>query len=204
MVTRRKLILSGATGLLAAALPHASLAADDPAGIVTAIYTRAAKGKGDGGGGFVIGTRRQEQNTSRNRWSRSGPRRTPARRRRCRAGRFRPRHQLAGSGREIVQSGRREARGRQGHHHRYDRWLSGSTAKPADQTMRYDLVREAGFGRSTTSRAAPTANRGRSAACSPPRSNTSAHARAKSGQGLPAREPAGLARTIHYECLASS
>jgi len=54
MVTRRKLILSGATGLLAAALPHASLAADDPAGIVTAIYTRAAKGKGDGGGAFVI------------------------------------------------------------------------------------------------------------------------------------------------------
>jgi hypothetical protein len=53
MITRRKLIL-GATGLLAAALPHASLAAEDPTGIVTAIYTRAAKGKGDGGGGFVI------------------------------------------------------------------------------------------------------------------------------------------------------
>ena len=55
MVTRRKLILSGAAGLLAATLPRAALAApDDPAGIVTAIYTRAAKGKGDGGGGFVI------------------------------------------------------------------------------------------------------------------------------------------------------
>ena len=55
MVTRRKLILSGATGLLANMLPRAALAApDDPVGIVTAIYTRAAKGKGDGGGGFVI------------------------------------------------------------------------------------------------------------------------------------------------------
>ena len=54
MVTRRKLILSGATSLLAAVLPHAVLAADNPAGILTAIYTRAAKGKGDGGGGFVI------------------------------------------------------------------------------------------------------------------------------------------------------
>ena len=29
-------------------------APNDPVGIVTAIYTRAAKGKGDGGGGFVI------------------------------------------------------------------------------------------------------------------------------------------------------
>jgi hypothetical protein len=55
MVTRRKLILSGAAGLLAATLPRAGLAApDDPVGVVTAIYTRAAKGKGDGGGGFVI------------------------------------------------------------------------------------------------------------------------------------------------------
>ena len=54
MVTRRKLILSGAAALLAAALPRHAAAADDPAGIVTAIYTRAAKGKGDGGGTFVI------------------------------------------------------------------------------------------------------------------------------------------------------
>ena len=55
MVTRRKLILSGAAGLLAATLPRAALAApDDPAGILTAIYTRVAKGKGDGGGAFVI------------------------------------------------------------------------------------------------------------------------------------------------------
>src|SRR6478752_2387277 len=54
MVTRRKLILFGATGLLAATMPRVALTApDDPVGIVTAIYTRAAKGKGEGGGGFV-------------------------------------------------------------------------------------------------------------------------------------------------------
>jgi hypothetical protein len=57
MFIRRALILTGAAGLLTgvsgrafAALP----APNDPAGIVNAIYTRAAKGKGDGGGGFVI------------------------------------------------------------------------------------------------------------------------------------------------------
>ena len=56
MISRRELILSGTAGLLAATLPHggAGGAGDDPAGIVTAIYTRAAKGKGDGGGAFVI------------------------------------------------------------------------------------------------------------------------------------------------------
>jgi hypothetical protein len=32
MVTRRKLILSGATGLLATTLPHSAFAADDPTG----------------------------------------------------------------------------------------------------------------------------------------------------------------------------
>ena len=53
MVTRRKLILSGA-GLLAAGLPQTMLAADDPAGILTAIYARVAKGKGDSGGTFVV------------------------------------------------------------------------------------------------------------------------------------------------------
>ncbi len=53
MVTRRKLILSGAAACWP--LPcRAGVAADDPAGIVTAIYTRAAKGKGDGGGTFVF------------------------------------------------------------------------------------------------------------------------------------------------------
>jgi hypothetical protein len=54
MSSRRALILSGAAALMAAVLPPAAQAADDPAGIVTAIYTRVAKGKGDSGGGFVI------------------------------------------------------------------------------------------------------------------------------------------------------
>ena len=58
MVTRRALIVSGAVGLLVSALPHRAFAAPpsptDPAGIIAAIYTRAAKGKGDGGGAFII------------------------------------------------------------------------------------------------------------------------------------------------------
>lgn len=54
MITRRNLIVSGAALVLAGALPHHAPAADDPAGILTAIYTRVAKGKGDGGGTFVI------------------------------------------------------------------------------------------------------------------------------------------------------
>jgi hypothetical protein len=57
MVTRRKLILSGATALLATVLPRHAAAADDPAGILAAIYTGLAKGKGDGGGTFVIQTK---------------------------------------------------------------------------------------------------------------------------------------------------
>jgi hypothetical protein len=54
MIGRRALILSGTAGLLGAALARGALAADDPAGIVTAIYARTAKGKGDAGGAFVI------------------------------------------------------------------------------------------------------------------------------------------------------
>src|SRR5438067_2133255 len=58
MVTRRNLMLSGATGLLAAAFSRQLLAAppapDDPVAIITAIYSRAARGKGDGGGAFII------------------------------------------------------------------------------------------------------------------------------------------------------
>ena len=57
MVTRRQLIVT-ATAALSATLPHWALAApparNEPAGIVTAIYARAAKGKGDGGGAFII------------------------------------------------------------------------------------------------------------------------------------------------------
>jgi hypothetical protein len=54
MVTRRELTLSGAAALLATVLPRHTAAADDPAGILTAIYTRVAEGKGDGGGTFVF------------------------------------------------------------------------------------------------------------------------------------------------------
>lgn len=58
MIARRELIASGVVGLLAAALSNPALAAPpppaDPIGIVTAIYSRAAKGKGDGGGAFII------------------------------------------------------------------------------------------------------------------------------------------------------
>jgi hypothetical protein len=57
MITRRTLISTGLAGL-AGAFVRPSIAQpaspSDPAAIVAAIYTRAAKGKGDGGGGFVI------------------------------------------------------------------------------------------------------------------------------------------------------
>jgi hypothetical protein len=57
MITRRALISTGMTGLLAAASHRASAAPpspDDPVAAITAIYARATKGKGDGGGGFII------------------------------------------------------------------------------------------------------------------------------------------------------
>jgi Protein of unknown function (DUF3828) len=58
MITRRALISTGIAGLLAGATARSALAEpaspDDPVAILNAIYTRAAKGKGDGGGGFVI------------------------------------------------------------------------------------------------------------------------------------------------------
>jgi uncharacterized protein DUF3828 len=58
MITRRALISTSLVGLCAGATARVAFAepasAGDPVAIVTAIYTRAAKGKGDGGGGFVI------------------------------------------------------------------------------------------------------------------------------------------------------
>jgi Protein of unknown function (DUF3828) len=57
MVSRRQLIFTATAGLFAAPSRRALAAppaASDPVAIVTAIYTRAAKGKGDGGGAFVI------------------------------------------------------------------------------------------------------------------------------------------------------
>src|SRR5579863_6886120 len=58
MITRRTLFLTGLTGLLAGAAaqraPAAQPSSNDPVAIVNAIYARAAKGKGDGGGTFII------------------------------------------------------------------------------------------------------------------------------------------------------
>jgi hypothetical protein len=58
MIIRRTLISTGLAGLLAGAVVPSSIAEpaspNDPAAIAAAIYTRAAKGKGDGGGAFVI------------------------------------------------------------------------------------------------------------------------------------------------------
>ncbi len=61
-ITRRALVLAGATALLAGAIsPDQALAdpvtPDDPRSIVNAIYTRVAKGKGDGSGGFVTSSK---------------------------------------------------------------------------------------------------------------------------------------------------
>jgi hypothetical protein len=57
MFTRRKLIFTTATALLAGVItrpaPADPAVPDDPRSILNAIYTRAASGKGDGGGGFV-------------------------------------------------------------------------------------------------------------------------------------------------------
>jgi hypothetical protein len=57
MIARRKLILSGAAAMLTAILSRHAGAADDPTAILTAIYTRVTRGKGDGGGTFVIDTK---------------------------------------------------------------------------------------------------------------------------------------------------
>ena len=58
MLTRRTLALASLTGILAASDRRFARAepspASDPVAILTAIYIRAAKGKGDGGGSFVI------------------------------------------------------------------------------------------------------------------------------------------------------
>ena len=55
MISRRGLVLTGLLIATEAPLARAEpVTSDDPVAIVTAIYTRAAKGKGDGGGAFVI------------------------------------------------------------------------------------------------------------------------------------------------------
>jgi hypothetical protein len=58
MITRRAFVLTGLSGLLggtAAGLGRAAQpSAGDPVAIISAIYARAAKGKCDGGGTFII------------------------------------------------------------------------------------------------------------------------------------------------------
>jgi hypothetical protein len=55
MITRRAFFLTAAIGTLAATRTFAQAPSpNDPMAILTAIYTRAAKGKGDGGASFVI------------------------------------------------------------------------------------------------------------------------------------------------------
>ena len=58
MISRRNLILLGAAGLSAGAASRHARAAPpspgEPVAIINAIYARAAKGKGDGGGAFMI------------------------------------------------------------------------------------------------------------------------------------------------------
>ena len=58
MIARRTLLLTGTAGLSVFVVSGFALAAPpaatDPVAIVNAIYARAAKGKGDGGGGFII------------------------------------------------------------------------------------------------------------------------------------------------------
>jgi hypothetical protein len=58
MITRRAFVLTGLSGLLAGTATGLGRAAQpttgDPVAIINAIYSRAAKGKGDGGGTFII------------------------------------------------------------------------------------------------------------------------------------------------------
>jgi hypothetical protein len=59
MIDRRTLLLTCTTGLFAGAIPPRAFAAapDDPVAILNTIYARAAKGKGDTGGAFIIETK---------------------------------------------------------------------------------------------------------------------------------------------------
>jgi hypothetical protein len=68
-ITRRALVLPGVTALLAGALSRPGRAdpvtPDDPRTIVNAIYTRVAKGKGDGGGFITSSKADRARNLSR-------------------------------------------------------------------------------------------------------------------------------------------
>jgi hypothetical protein len=168
MVTRRKLILSGAAGLLANILPRHAAAADDPAGILTAIYTRVAQGKGDGGGGFVIENKAARTKYLPNAlvalWAKADARTkkgdggpvdfdpvTNSQDPDVRS--FKLAAEKQGADKTTVavtiESHQREAR-----------------ANAADKTIRYDFVQEAGRWKIDDIKGASTAARGRSAPCS--------------------------------------
>ena len=60
MITRRSFVFTGATGLFVTAAQGALAdppSPNDPVAIINSIYARAAKGKGDGGGAFIIENR---------------------------------------------------------------------------------------------------------------------------------------------------
>ena len=54
MIARRTLLFAAATALLGGTVSTQSSAADDPVAILNAIYARVTKGKGDSGGNFVF------------------------------------------------------------------------------------------------------------------------------------------------------
>jgi hypothetical protein len=62
MISRRALVLSGFAALICAAPRPAAAADDDPVAILTAVYTRVARGKGDGGGTFVFDSKAARAN----------------------------------------------------------------------------------------------------------------------------------------------
>ena len=101
MITRRALISTGTAGLLAGVSRRAIAAPpspNDPVAIINAIYTRAAKGKGNGGGGFIIENKAAKakylSKSLVELWARG---RCAHAERRRRTDRFRSRHQFAGA-----------------------------------------------------------------------------------------------------------
>ena len=116
-----------------------------PPSIVTGIYTRAAKGKGDGGGKFVIGNKAREANICRNRWSNSGPRPMPTRRK----GEVGPIDfdPVTNSQEPDIKSFKVIAEKQEADKATIAVTIEGHQGrgrKPADQTVRYHFVREDG------------------------------------------------------------
>jgi hypothetical protein len=53
MLTRRAVVIASIVAALPIAARAETISPTDPVALITAIYARAAKGKGDGGGGFI-------------------------------------------------------------------------------------------------------------------------------------------------------